>query len=95
MSGATKREYWADQINGWRASGLSQKAYCAGQGLSLSSFQYWRRRLPGVGSGKLIPVSVGAGPRVGLTIGAVRLDIPLEALDRVLPLVLRCAREVV
>ena len=40
-----KQAYWDKRIAQWRASGLSQRVYCESQGLALSTFQWWRKRL--------------------------------------------------
>ena len=37
--------YWQGHAAGWRASGESQKAYCARNGLKAGSLSYWHRRL--------------------------------------------------
>lgn len=37
------RQRWRDHIEGWRGSGQGQQAYCVRNGLTLSSFQRWRR----------------------------------------------------
>jgi hypothetical protein len=37
--------YWSKCIGQWERSGQSQRAFCAGQGLALSTFQWWRTRL--------------------------------------------------
>lgn len=40
---AAKRQVWIDHIAAWTASGQSQRAYCAAQGLRYHAFDYWRR----------------------------------------------------
>jgi len=45
MRKQTKREGWQAIIDGWVASGQSQKAYCAARGIVYSTFCYWNRRL--------------------------------------------------
>jgi len=39
---ASKREYWADQFEQQKASGLSQREYCRRGGISFSQFYYWK-----------------------------------------------------
>jgi hypothetical protein len=46
-----KRELWQQRIQDWKASGLSQKAWCQREQLPLSSLGYWRRRLRAEESG--------------------------------------------
>lgn len=59
-----KRELWQRRIEDWKASGLSQKAWCQREQLPLSSLGYWRKRLRAEESGdvhetpRLIPVSL-------------------------------------
>lgn len=36
---------WQGHMDGWQQGGLSQRDYCRVHGLSLSTFQLWRRRL--------------------------------------------------
>lgn len=41
---ASKLAYWREHCHGWEVSGLSQRAYCEREGLSYSSFGYWRQQ---------------------------------------------------
>ena len=45
MSNEQKRELWNERIQAFRASGLSQKAWCEEQGLQVSQLGYWLRKL--------------------------------------------------
>ena len=38
-----KRQEWIDHVAAWSASGQTQRAYCAVQGVSYHAFDYWRR----------------------------------------------------
>jgi len=43
---ASGREmFWQPHVTAWRASGLSQKAYCRQEALRSSTFGYWVRKL--------------------------------------------------
>jgi hypothetical protein len=42
MAARQGTEYWGEQVEGWRASGLSQIAYCKQHNLNITSFR--RRR---------------------------------------------------
>jgi len=62
-----KRKEWAGHIKGWEQSGLSQRGYCAREGLKWPSFDYWRRHLKQLNQSKqvvlgkplqLVPVKV-------------------------------------
>ena len=39
------RGYWSRQVEGWRSSGLSVKAYSERHGLVYGTMSYWTRRL--------------------------------------------------
>jgi len=41
----SKYELWAQRIADCQASGLSQRAYCQQQGLAISTFYVWLRKL--------------------------------------------------
>ncbi|WP_420826355.1 IS66 family insertion sequence element accessory protein TnpA [Rhabdochromatium marinum] len=41
------REQWQSIVEGWSNSGLTQAAYCAQQGISVTSFHRWREQLHG------------------------------------------------
>jgi hypothetical protein len=47
-----KQAYWDKRIAQWRDSGLSQRLFCESQGLALSTFQWWRKRLAESPSGQ-------------------------------------------
>ena len=70
-------EYWRRHLEAWRQSDLTQKAYCASQGLSVESLRRWRRREKATlaaakSSLTLVPVSVGKAE----TVSVVRLRSP-------------------
>ena len=46
----SKREFWQEHFRRQQASGLSQRAYCRSEGLSISQFSYWHRKTQTVGS---------------------------------------------
>ena len=76
MAARQGAEYWRERVEGWRASGLSQIAYCAHHGLSIKSFRRWWTKLQRMGatapSLTLVPISVGAPA----TAPAIRLHSP-------------------
>ena len=41
----SKHELWAQRIADWQASGLSQRAFCQQQGLAISTFYVWLRKI--------------------------------------------------
>ena len=70
-------EYWRRHLEAWHQSDLTQKAYCASQGLSVESLRRWGRREEEMlaatkASLTLVPVSVGKPDSVGV----VRLRSP-------------------
>lgn len=65
MANDTKKlSYWQQHFSHWKSSGLSQRAYCASAGLSLATFDYWRRQTranvgkPGNAALTLVPVQI-------------------------------------
>ena len=44
MTVKEKRNFWTTHLAGWRQSGLTQRAYCARQGLKFKSFVRWRSK---------------------------------------------------
>lgn len=54
-----KREQWAKRMRSWERSGLTRVAFCRARGLSLHTFDYWRRALRST-STALVPVVVSA-----------------------------------
>lgn len=91
----TNRKIWAARITEWKRSGLTQKRYCAEQGVPQSTFQWWRNRLKESSetaeSTALVEVSppVSNGERIdgiAITVGryTVRLPGAVDALSRVL-----------
>ena len=44
MTKDEKVAYWRHQVDGFQASGLSVKDYCAQKGISVANWYYWRKR---------------------------------------------------
>lgn len=40
-----KLHYWSAHYQGWQASGLTRRAYCEREGLSLPSYERWSKRV--------------------------------------------------
>jgi transposase-like protein len=54
-------DYWRDQVEAWRQSGLSQIAYCVRHDVNIKSFRRWRIKLQQDAAAPaltLVPVSV-------------------------------------
>ena len=67
MKRAERSRQWGQYISGWKASGLTQSAYCEREGISYDTFKRWRYRLrrDAVMRGsapRLVPVRVAASP---------------------------------
>lgn len=58
-----RRQCWLGHVQAWRASGLTQVAYCQQQGLKPKAFSYWsRQQRPDKPPLTLVPVAVQAMP---------------------------------
>ncbi|MDA8246765.1 hypothetical protein [Acidithiobacillus sp.] len=44
MTKDEKIAYWRQQVERFRASGLSVKNYCAQEGIAVATLHYWRKR---------------------------------------------------
>ena len=59
---AAKLQEWSGRIADCRSSGMSVKAWCAAQGISLKTYYYWEKRFVAHASQQLaLPVSTQAG----------------------------------
>ena len=45
----SKHKLWVQRITDWQASGLSQRAFCQQQGLAISTFYVWLRKIRQIG----------------------------------------------
>jgi len=50
----SRKAKWGAILEGWESSDLSQAEYCRSQGVSLSSFFYWRKKLKCPRSGESV-----------------------------------------
>lgn len=67
---AKKLSYWQQHIKRYTASGLTRRAYCAREGLALSTFDHWR---------SLTRRHGGQPSSAALTLVPLRLESPLHA----------------
>lgn len=58
QSTLNKKEYWEDHIKKWEASSLSQKAYCEGAQIKLTTFVFWKSHLNKSNNKKFIPLKI-------------------------------------
>lgn len=92
MNETDKGEQWRARIEAWRASGLSQKAWCIKEGVTYSSFGYWRKRLRAHDSKASAFERVGTirpEAQVTVQLSGVHLQVPISALEPVLQVVRR------
>lgn len=98
MTRSDKARRWQQHIDAWRQGGQSQRGYCAQAGISFSNFSYWRAKLKGqsAGSGNWVslPLSSSRSVVVASLPGGVRLEIPVQCVVEVLPVICRAVGEV-
>ena len=72
-----KLAYWRRHFERWQSSGLTRRAYCAREGLALSTFDHWRReaRKAAQRDSASVPATL---PNTSLTLVPVRIDAPEE-----------------
>ena len=80
MSNKQKQELWNERIQEFRASGLSQKAWCEKQGLQIGQLGYWLRKSKteaNRSNGRWLTLSTIApsGSGISLRIGSMVLEI--------------------
>jgi hypothetical protein len=68
-----KARQWADRVVAFEHSGLGRRRWCAQQGLSPSSLDYWRHRL----RPKLATLAVEASSRTAVGREAVAAVVPI------------------
>jgi len=75
-----KEQFWKDAVASWKASGLSQSAFCKQEGHGLSSFNKWKKILEGRDNpngqstkkkSKFVPVEVEQPPVAFLSAASV------------------------
>lgn len=89
MTNIDKRGYWQQHIDAWQRSGLTQKAYCERESVSLARFGYWRRRLAGKSPKRFIALEarpISSVVRIHLR-GGVLIEAPTDSLATVLSIV--------
>lgn len=73
----TKRALWARRIEQWKRSGKTQREFCAGQSIAISTFQWWRARLSRSaatsGQALFMPLPVTMPPTVEASVIEVEL----------------------
>jgi hypothetical protein len=81
MARTEKEQLWTGRMVEWERSGTSRRRWCAANGVSVHTFDYWRRRLRSRTVAKrprrqrLVPVVVKPAP--GAPASAVTIEIAL------------------
>jgi hypothetical protein len=80
MTRQEREVFWREVLNRQAASGLSVRAWCAGEGVAYASFLYWRRRLARPDRAvplTLIRVTEGddGGDGLWLSVGGARIEV--------------------
>ena len=101
MKRAERTRLWAKHLEGWKASGLTQRAYCERESISYDGFKRWRRRLRGKrgqsnSPARFVPVRVQseAAPRPRAQV-ALGVDILGRSVSRGVEVRLASGRSVV
>ncbi|MCP8689010.1 IS66 family insertion sequence element accessory protein TnpA [Marinobacterium sedimentorum] len=96
-----KEAFWHQHLEAWKASGLTQRAYCQEQGLTPYRMTYWKGRLAATphpaqtGLSDWVLMGHGgalaaAGQHLNVCLpNGIRLEIPLAAVEQLLPGLLR------
>jgi hypothetical protein len=72
-----KWQYWTKQINAWKASGISQRAYCEREGHKFPTFDYWRRQTQSNSSAAKATAKTTAADK--LTLVPVRMEVQTKS----------------
>ena len=92
---------WDEILSDWRKSGESQRGYCRREGISISAFGYWYRKLSREGEQhrlvkvNSLPLLPGVG-RNGLTAraGGIQVDLSGQESEELLVKVFRALKAV-
>ena len=68
---------WTEILRRFESSGLASRGFCRREGLALSSFQRWRRRLGSVGDTEFVElVPTTSSPGVQLASWSLDVSLP-------------------
>jgi hypothetical protein len=78
--------YWRQQIEAFKSSGLTRRTYCEGNGIKLSTLDYWRQKLSPSGrenkkvtEAGWIPLQISDdGPSSGIELRIGRITIAVK-----------------
>lgn len=94
MTREERRVLRCKQIAGWRASGLTQEAYCKREAISFETFRRWRRKLGDHGvqvAAQFVPVRVA---EASSSVRADRLGEHADVLAQPVEVVVASGRRV-
>ncbi|SRR6266498_5965624 len=77
-----RREFWKEQVQQWRGSGLTQKEYCGKEEISLERFGTWKRRLDREGQSQTGNLVAVPSRIVSSALHAPSLTLKLVVKDR-------------
>ena len=87
-SNPEKANYWRQQIESFKSSGLSRGAYCENNQIKLSTLDYWRQKLSnpeGKNGSNWIPIKIAEDSSPGIDLYVGRITIAGKAgFDRTL-----------
>jgi hypothetical protein len=79
----SRAAFWRAHVSGWRRSGQTQAAYCAAQGLSVSTLGYWisrlRKEAVATDDGKLTLVAAKPTPMATPSLPARGIELTLRS----------------
>jgi hypothetical protein len=83
-----KTGHWRQQVEAYKASGISRKEYCEKNQIKLSTFDYWRKKFSSPGEKKgsaWIPIKIAEDSSLGidLRVGSVTIAVK-PGFDRAL-----------
>lgn len=74
---------WLERVQSWRDSGLTQSAWCQQQGIRVSKFGYWKRKLetsssvkPVLPNSGFVPVVPHPEPATSYEVSPLSITLP-------------------
>jgi hypothetical protein len=67
---------WTEILRRYESSGLASRGFCRREGLALSSFLRWRRRLGSVGNTEFVELVPTSSPGVPLANWSLDVSLP-------------------
>lgn len=83
MATTEKERLWVRRMTEWERSGTRRRTWCVANGVSIHTFDYWRRRLrtrvvaKGPAQQKLVPMVVKSAPTMPSSPSAATVEIAL------------------